>query len=84
MQYHFMGYAARVEKLFLKLWSGADYCRVAQIHWVAGNKQEAKHNCGLSNELTAKTFLNKCDTVQSEISNIIYDHMKDVKGGENE
>lgn len=58
-----MGYAARIEKLFLKLWSGAYYCGVAQVHWVAGNKKESKRNNGLSQmfKSVAESFSNKCN-----------------------
>lgn len=36
--------AAGVEKLLLELGSGAHYCRVAQIHWVAveGTKKQKR------------------------------------------
>lgn len=50
---------AGVKKLFLKLWSGAHYRRVAQVHWVAGNKQRKKQIHGLSKKLVgaAKVYL---------------------------
>lgn len=45
---------AGVEKLFLKLWSGAHYRRIAQVDWVATNKtekEERRQIYGLSKKL---------------------------------
>lgn len=42
---------AGIKKLFLKLWSGAHYRRVAQVHWVARNKRRKEEINGLSKKL---------------------------------
>lgn len=51
MQHHFMRDTTGVKKLFLKLWSGAHYCRVAQIYWVARHKQRKKQIHGLTKSI---------------------------------
>lgn len=59
MQHHFMRDATGVKKLFLKLWSGAHYHRVAQIDRVATHEQREKDICGLTKMLAnaAKFYL---------------------------
>lgn len=63
MQHHFMRDTAGIKKLFLKLWSGAHYCRVAQIYWVARHKQTKKQIHGLSKKHTyeGEAYLDICD-----------------------
>lgn len=51
MQHHFMRDTTGVKKLFLKLWSGAHYRRVAQVHWVAKNKWRKEEIYGSSKKL---------------------------------
>lgn len=63
MQHHFMRDTAGVKKLFLKLWSGAHYRRVAQIHRITRHKQRRKQIHRLSKKLTygAEAYLDICE-----------------------
>lgn len=61
MQHHFMRDTAGIKKLFLKLWSGAHYCRVAQIYWVARHKQTKKQTESKKHTYEGEAYLDICD-----------------------